>query len=534
MLKKSNLKSLKLLKKVRTLAFGNVLVGLIKKNLKLLLRSKSSALIVLLGPLLIIGLVGAAFNTTNFYNINVGVYTGEYNELTLSVLDELEDKNFNVMKIESKEKCISKIKRSELHVCAVFPNDMQIGSEEGVVFFVDKTRMNIVWVIIDSISSKVSAKTSELSKELTNVLLSTLSETRGLIKERQGSVVGAIESNMELDTKIGESTTVLKELDLEYSTSDLGLGAVKSELTSAISSVGATQDDFSDVYEAIVDVENKSYGVSSKFNDARGKVSEILGSLTTLGGEVKISVDTMHQVAAIMASIMGKINTIAVTEAESIVTPIKTTIEPIIAEKTHLSNMFPTLLVLVIMFIGILLSSTLVVREKTSSSYFRNFITPTSDGMFMMGDFLTNLFVLFLQMAVIFLVSLIFFKEALSSVWFNSTFVILLIVSVFVFLGMFIGNIFSSEETNTLGAISVGSILLFFSSTILPLETLPATIRSVANLNPFVIGESMLKEIMLFNADLFVVFEGIVILLVYILILCFLTFGLRKLSKRFI
>ena len=71
--------------------------------------------------------------------------------------------------------------------------------------------------------------------------------------------------------------------------------------------------------------------------------------------------------------------------------PIKTNIEPIVAEKTHLSNMFPTLVILIIMFIGLLLASTLVVREKTSASYFRNFITPTSDGMFMFGDYLTNM-----------------------------------------------------------------------------------------------------------------------------------------------
>jgi ABC-type polysaccharide/polyol phosphate export permease len=186
------------------------------------------------------------------------------------------------------------------------------------------------------------------------------------------------------------------------------------------------------------------------------------------------------------------------------------------------------------MFIGVLLSSTLVVREKTSPSYFRNFITPTGDGMFVLGDYATNVFVLLLQLTIIFGVSLIFFKEALYTVMLNSSIVLLLVVSVFIMLGMFIGQVFKSEETNTLGAVSISAILLFFSSTILPLETLPGTVRSIANLNPFVIGEGMLKEVMVFNQGLMSVVEPIIILLVYILVLGFLIFTLRKVSKRFL
>ncbi len=521
-----------MLKKARTLPFINILIGLLKKNFKLLVRSKSSALIVLLGPLLIIGLVGAAFNTTNFYNINIGTYSGYYNEMSLDILDGLEDKNFNVLKVNTKEDCISKIKKSELHVCAVLPDDMQIGGE--VKFFVDKTRMNLVWVIIDSLSSKISTKTTELSEQLTSVVLGTLDETRSKISEKEEALKGAIISNLDVNNEIGNFSSGLKKLDLEYSTKDLGISNIKSELGSAISSAGADTGTFKDVYEAISDTENKSYSLAGKFSDARKNVDVMVTGVDDMKKSVSGSLYTMHQIASTLSSIMGKINAMEHHEAGTIAAPIKTSIEPIISEKTHLSNMFPTLVVLIIMFIGILLSSTLVVREKTSASYFRNFITPTGDGMFMFGDYLTNFVILFLQMIVVFLVSLIFFKEALYSVLFNTSIVLIVVISVFVVLGMFIGQIFNSEETNTLGAISIASIFLFFSSTVLPLETLPASIRSVANLNPFVIGEGMLKEVMLFNADLLVLLEPFVILLVYIIILGGLVFALRKVSKRFI
>ncbi len=534
MLKSSDLKSLKLLRKVRTLSFVNVLFGLIRKNLKLLLRSKSSAIIVLLGPLLIIGLVGAAFNTTNFYNINIGTYSGYYNDLTLSVLQELEDKQFHVLKMNTMENCISKIKRGTLHVCAVFPDDMKIGSEEGVKFYVDKTRMNLVWVIIDSISSKISTRSSELSKEMTSVLLTTLDETRSVVSEKETSVSGAIESNLQMNKEVESYGKELRSVDLKYSTNDLGLDAIRAKVISLGSSVNASESELNSVLRTIGETENKSYEVSRRLSNASSIIEKTITNMGSLGTSIKGSLNTMYQVGNMLANIMGKINSIEYTQAESIVTPIKTSIEPVISEKTHLNNMFPTLLVLIVMFVGLLLSSTLIVREKTSSSYFRNFITPTGDGMFIFSDYLTNVFVLFLQLIVVFLVSLIFFKEALYTVLFNSFFVLLLIVSVFVTLGMLIGQIFNSEEMNTLGAISIGSIFLFFSSTILPLETLPESIRNIAYFNPFVLGESMLKEIMLFNADLFVLFEPILINLVYIAALGSLVFIIRKMGKRFI
>ena len=61
---KENQKNVKQVK----LMFLSVLISLIKKNSKLIVRSKSSSLVIIFGPLLIIGLVGAAFNTSSLYD----------------------------------------------------------------------------------------------------------------------------------------------------------------------------------------------------------------------------------------------------------------------------------------------------------------------------------------------------------------------------------------------------------------------------------------------------------------------------------
>jgi len=99
---------------------------------------------------------------------------------------------------------------------------------------------------------------------------------------------------------------------------------------------------------------------------------------------------------------------------------------------------------------------------------------------------------------------------------------------VFIFLGMLIGNIFKSEETNMIASISIGFILLFFSSAILPIETLPEFIKNIANYNPFYISETLLSKVMLFHIGFSSLIGGVLILLGMLVGLILITFLIKK------
>jgi len=134
---------------------------------------------------------------------------------------------------------------------------------------------------------------------------------------------------------------------------------------------------------------------------------------------------------------------------------------------------------------------------------------------------------------VIFIVMYLFSKAMISQDMItNLIIIIVLTASVFILLGMLIGYLFKSGETANLAVISLACILLFFSNTILPLETLPLTIRSVAGYNPFIIGVDALKEILLFKAPLNAISTQFYILLAYIAVLVGLILMVRALSKR--
>lgn len=510
--------------------FFHKLLAIIKKDFKILSRSKTSALVLILGPLLVVLLLGFAFNTSGLYDINVGAYSDSYSELSNSLIEQLKT-NYGVEKIESKDDCIKEIKTGSLHVCLVFPADMQVSNEKTneVEFYVDYSRINLAYTIMESITGELETKSSEMSLDMTKKVVETLNSAKDEIGNKQGTVSNIISNSGEAIGKVDSAYTSFSSLDINYSASNLNVTNLDSTLEAEEAEHNET---FSELRSAVDEFKSSVSTIFAKFELVRANRETILGNLEGLKTTLETDKGNLEGVKGSMDKVVGDINSISVTKAESIVVPFSTSIKPVVSEKTHLGNMFPALVVLVIMFIAILLSSTLVMQERLNKAYFRNFISPTGDSMFLLASFITNFLIILIQMIVIFGVSLFFFKGEILGVLLNSGIALLLIISVFIFLGMLIGYIFKSGETTTLGALFVASILLFFSNTILPLESLPEKIKAITLFNPFVVSQELLKGLMLFNLGLGDVLRYVIILLAFLGVFASLTFLARELTKR--
>src|SRR3989344_6255834 len=95
------------------------ILEIIKKNLKLLVRSKTSAFIVLVGPLLLMLLMGLAFNSSSALDIKVGTYSESYSELSTGIKTQLQDDSFKVVEMSSEQNCLDAVKRGDVHICVV-------------------------------------------------------------------------------------------------------------------------------------------------------------------------------------------------------------------------------------------------------------------------------------------------------------------------------------------------------------------------------------------------------------------------------
>lgn len=505
-----------------------------------MIRSKSSALIIILGPLLVIFLVGIAFGNISKFSLNIGTYAESYTDLTNSFIEKLKEKEFRVQKISSEELCVDQIKLGKLHTCIVFPPDLTLESEKTneIIFYVDYSKVNLIWMILDALSTKLEEQTTELSLDLTTNLLNKLESTRQELDKKRTTIASIKTDNQLLANQMVllEQQIKLKIPELE-STSDEVRDYILtkinytedeiSSINSKIESLNVSNSTKNSLISQMNSINTYLYNIKTKVDGSSQSdltrikeiTEELDSSLSTISLTLSAtSSQTRSRIVELQTSIdniYNNLETIKVKNATTIVNPITTQIKTVIPERSYLNYLFPPLIVLVVMFISVLLSTTLVMMEKHSMAYFRNFITPTRDITFILATFLTNILLVTIQLVIILIISINFFKAQILSSLLTAIPAMLLIVIFFTFVGMLIGYLFTSEETATLASISLGSIFLFLSDVILPLESMPSYVGNIARFNPFVVGENLLRKAVLFQAKFSVLANDFYLLLIY-------------------
>ena len=525
---------------------------MMQKNFRLLLRSRSSALIVVLGPLLLISLIGLAFSNSNPYGVVVASYAPEYNDLSNSVLATLNEQQFKVERIISEEACVQRVKQSKANICLVFPEDFTVGdsANNNITFHVDYSKINLVWSVLDVISEKISSRTTEISKDLTGQLVKALEHARGEVEQNLPNVVDLSVKNSQVLTLTDDVTKTINGMELSLDTKEFKVETLQGRVELLVDTADKATDkglkiisDIKDNYDAYNLSASQQVALSAVFDEAKGDLESLKDSLADLYAEgnqssligdllrglsIKLQETKEQLTAAVNArevvigdaknikaltdsglekinllqasldDIQKSIEAIAITDPTKIVNPITTTIKPITVD-THFNYLFPSLIVLIIMITGVLLSAMLVIVEKKSTAFFRNFITPTHELVFLAGTFCTALVLMLAQLVIFLIVAGVFFDTNVFPTFATTAPVLLVINLLFIALGMLLGAAFRSEETTILAAISCCALLLFLSSTILPLESMPPVLQRIADFNPFVMSEELLRETIIFG-----------------------------------
>jgi len=563
------------------------LLRLILKNFKLIAHSKTSVLALILAPIIIIFLLGLAFNTTSVYNIRVTVYSDHYTELAETLLGKLETKDFAVIRTDSAKECTEMIKAGESNICLELPPDLSIEKDKtnNIIFHVDPSQVNLVWMVLDIISGEISSKTEEISMDLTNIILGRLESTKNVLAEKSAVVGKMIEANSDLMEKNSQIEKSLGALDLSFDPQKFNvstLGTLQNKSTKQIydmqftvkKSVSDSEDsiskgidivgnsssaakyfndigkDLNDIDAEMNDIENLNYTYFSKISYLISSVTLGLDDLkdrlenadvhrntaiNNVGESAELLDYEKKELAAMKSSfdeLLSGIEGVKITEAGQIVNPISTTIKPVVEERTHLNYIFAGIIILIIMFVSILLASNIVVMEKKSKSFLINYLTPEKDITFVLSIYFTALLLMTIQVTIIMLISSYFLKSFAVSAIGAIALILLISISLFVLIGMFIAYFFKAEQTITLVTISMGSLLLFLSDIILPIESMPMLIQDIVKWNPFLVSEQLLKKVMLFGVNFAKLAPGIIYLVALSIIIFILILLNEKLIKR--
>ncbi len=471
------------------------------KNFKLLVRSKLSSLIFILGPLLIIFLVTISFNTSSLFDLNVAVYSDAYSSLSNSIVENLSDIQYHVLRLESEHDCIDAVKSGSFHACLIFPPNMVLDNSANNVIqiYVDNSRINIANLISNQVTTKVSVEASALSTELVQQILVVLDTANLETAQSQSTVDALLESNAGVQAQVSGVSADLGAVDLSYESLDTA--TIDTEIDSIQADLNVSSSAFSDLRGLIDDVESTYNDLVSTVSAAESQVSTVEAVLPSITNDLQTQGSALETVDGHLDTISTSIATVKITNVQSIVSPVRASIQPISSTSSYLFYILPPILVVVLMFVALLMSATSIILEKTSTAYFRNFITPTNQFLFMVGEFLSNIGVLGFQIVLILAVLYYFFSGLGWETFGLAALSMVIIAAFFVLFGMLLGYLFNTKQTVTLAALSSGMIMLFFSNTILPLETLSSATRKIVSYNPFLLGESVLREVFLFQAS---------------------------------
>lgn len=511
-----------------------ILFTLISKNIKQLIRSKTSALIILIGPLLLIALLGLAFNNVNEYALNIGVFSQEYSETTNAYISSIQSSNYIITNLETESDCINAVKDTSLHACIIFPKDMQINSrvKPEINFYVDSTNEIIVHNVISTISSKFNTKTQEFSQGLVSDVITVINsidsdskelnleinESLNYAKESHNNIVDIYSksNSMNLNSNVQDITT-LKNI---ASVNDLKYDKVKSAASSELSTLKSALSDLQDIYSSfnaslksdidpilndlddeindtkkILESNTTDYtylsqkinnlvseiqDLTTKMNNAKDNNDEIIQKSNIIKNNLETISTNLESANIKVNNILTNIQSLSVTNPDLLSSPFDIRVN--YEKPNHFQSMFSGMIIILVMFVSLLLSTHMIIKERESPAYFRNVISPINPFIYIMSMYFTNLIIVSLQVSVMLLVAIYYFKLAFAVPYL--IIVLLTTTTMFSFVGLIIGHIFSSEETATIAAVSISTIFMFLSDLIIPIESIPRVILNYVKYNP--------------------------------------------------
>jgi len=175
---------------------------------------------------------------------------------------------------------------------------------------------------------------------------------------------------------------------------DLFLCATKMEKLKETKELASTSGRTIELYTVDVAERDAVEAMVQKAIDSLGKIDTTIAELDQQVAEVKKISDQLSENSKQFAGITG-------AGAESLLKPIKIAFAPLLVNIQDIQVMFPFILVIIVAFISVIFSNIMILDETHSSAYFRNYIAPINDKIFLIGLFISTMFVIFIQITMV-------------------------------------------------------------------------------------------------------------------------------------
>ncbi len=565
----------------------------ISKNLKVLVRSKLASFVIVLAPMLLFLLLQIALNVPEQFTLDIGVYSEKFSPISDAIVLELRDNNIRVAFTISREECIASVQGGTYSTCIVFPSNMSLGmKEDTVTIFVDTSKNNIVWAIKDILRNKIEKETISLSSNMTIEVINhvnlvqegtvarqkdvsrALALTKNASKANAVSLANANVMNFSINRRNFNVTAIKDGIQLAKTFANNAMVKAKS-LASSISSDFDKMEDSATLYITnhtarlkYLDIINDtktylkstsqalSYNANSSninLGDVRehvanlvvgysaltesikkntGLKSDSVTKLQTMAKEIEATLSELNKINATLAEFHRSFDQIKILEPQEIVEPFELKVESITPTKSQMSLIFPQFLAIIILFVSLIIPTMMSVSDKRSHSGTRERLTPVYRVVYIMGIYLTNLLLMFIEVILtVVLTRFVLDINVLPNLP-SITLSVLLSGSAFIMIGIFLGQLFNEEHNALIAAVSIACLLLFMSGVIIPIEAMPPQFYHANLYNPFVVTISLLRQEIFYSMPIVQLLPQMIFLLLFAMAFYFFTFLYLDIFKR--
>lgn len=230
-----------------------------------------------------------------------------------------------------------------------------------------------------------------------------------------------------------------------------------------------------------------------------GLLSAFREDMVTLHSSIVVQRNQIDFIKNDLDENLEKLTSVSSIDADDVVNPISQKAIPILEDLKPIDKLIPVVIIMIALFVGLLLSNTLVSLEIRTNAYSRLALSKVSQGEIILGLFVTSIFFILVQLVLILLVLEFAFGIDILSIFWSLILVIFNLLLFFVLMGIFLGYFFKSEQLSILATVFTSLFLFLLSGIIVPMELMPEFMGAILAFNPVVIGNEVLHNIIFFN-----------------------------------
>jgi ABC-type multidrug transport system permease subunit len=573
---------------------------LISKNLRIIFRSPSTIILVLLAPIILMLLVGISFSGTGLSNTVVGLVNSPDKNI-FNYGDDIKFVRFDSTELnDSFKKCEISLKQGDVELCIhynVHYDEFNNVVSANVVYLIDDTRYQMTGILLDSFDRSIETLTKQISKNTietmftkTNKTLVLMKDSRELIKNLSNDMTNALivlnQLNLYMENAIVEYSSIYDDLGILKNTVNREISNINSSKNTLSNSLNSFDDNLNilvdslddsskllqTTYDSIyafslndstilntVDLDDLRDGVSSlnyvktetvnlgnkinllennlnildsfsEFNilitetyvelgKFKYELSNVNSDVKSVITQLKLKQKKIKDIENVIDENIGFFSDLLSRDASDITDPISREIFSTHENLEKIHQLSPSVIMIILLFIGLLLSNIIVSLEINSKAYFRNVISPISQNKFIMALFFTALIIILFQMIFLFLVLVLFFSIPIFVNFLQVMLVIIHVLVVFILLGILLAYLFSSLQISILVTTFVMLFFFLLSNSIVSIELMPNFFSNLVLLNPIVIGEDLTRKILYHSSLSNLNYSSLWVLYVYYIIL---------------